>query len=380
MRIAYTTDYDAHNIRNWSGTGTAVARSLEAQQLQLEYLGPLKYPSAPFAELKRKLYRRLFHLQYLDDFSVATQRSYGLQIMEKLKTVHGDVIFGTHSHIFSFCESNLPIVFWSDSTFAGLVNFYADYSHLCGESLRAGNRVERLGLERCRLAIYASDWAAQSAIRDYGVDPAKVKVVPYGANLQSERTYDDIKRMLAQRSRNICKLIFIGKVWERKGGDVALAVVKQLNESGVRAELTLVGSQPPAGIDLPPYVRNMGFISKAKPEGQQLFDSLVAESHFLILPTQAECYGVAFCEASSFGVPSLTTNVGGVPTVVKDGVNGKTFSLRAPIAEYSRYVGDLMQNYSMYEQLALSAYNEYQTRLNWRSAGEKVKQLLTEII
>jgi hypothetical protein len=38
-----------------------------------------------------------------------------------------------------------------------------------------------------------------------------------------------------------------------------------------------------------------------------------------------------------------------------------------------------MQNYAEYEALALSAFNEYETRLNWRVAIQNVKQLIASI-
>jgi len=37
-------------------------------------------------------------------------------------------------------------------------------------------------------------------------------------------------------------------------------------------------------------------------------------------------------------------------------------------------------NYSEYQNLALSAFHEYESRLNWKVAGEKIKELLTTII
>lgn len=50
---------------------------------------------------------------------------------------------------------------------------------------------------------------------------------------------------------------------------------------------------------------------------------------------------MVFAEASSFGVPSLATNVGGIPTAIKDGLNGKTFQLCANAENDCGYVLDL---------------------------------------
>jgi hypothetical protein len=72
--------------------------------------------------------------------------------------------------------------------------------------------------------------------------------------------------------------------------------------------------------------------------------------------------------------------VGGIPTIIKDDVNGKVFSKEANIANYCTYISNLFSNYSEYKHLALSSFNEYQCRLNWSVAGKTVKNLLTELV
>ncbi|MEW6305327.1 MAG: glycosyltransferase, partial [Verrucomicrobiota bacterium] len=96
------------------------------------------------------------------------------------------------------------------------------------------------------------------------------------------------------------------------------------------------------------------------------------QAHFLIVPSRAEAYGIVFCEASSFGIPSLTTNVGGIPTVVRDGLNGRTFPLDAPIDEYVAFIMRHMADRAAYRQLAMTTFGEFSSRLNWRSAGEAI--------
>jgi glycosyltransferase involved in cell wall biosynthesis len=93
------------------------------------------------------------------------------------------------------------------------------------------------------------------------------------------------------------------------------------------------------------------------------------------MPSIAECTPIAFCEANSFGLPCLATNVGGIPSVIRNDVNGTTFALDARPEEYCRYIIQALDA-SRYPELAASSFNEYQTRLNWTTAGETVKKLL----
>jgi glycosyltransferase involved in cell wall biosynthesis len=79
-------------------------------------------------------------------------------------------------------------------------------------------------------------------------------------------------------------------------------------------------------------------------------------------------------------VPSLATNVGGIPTAVRNDLNGRTFAINADAREYCSYISNLFFNYAQYKDLALSSFNEYESRLNWSVAGRTVKKLFEELI
>jgi glycosyltransferase involved in cell wall biosynthesis len=240
--------------------------------------------------------------------------------------------------------------------------------------------MEKLALKKSKLAIYSSDWAAQSAIRDYGADPAKVKVVPFGSNVDSPFTHETIKDAIATRPADRCKLLFLAVDWIRKGGSVAYEVAEKLNQSGLKTELTVVGCQPSIEGSLPDFVKALGFISKSTNEGKARIQKLFLESHFLILPTIADCTPIVFCEANSLGVPCLSTTVGGVPTMIRDGFNGQLFAPDGEITDYCDYITNLFANYMDYKNLALSSFYEYESRLNWGVAGQQVKKLLEAIL
>jgi glycosyltransferase involved in cell wall biosynthesis len=140
----------------------------------------------------------------------------------------------------------------------------------------------------------------------------------------------------------------------------------------------VIGTSP-AG-PMPDFVNVVGQLDKSQPEDWQRLCKLLAASHFLILPTQAEAFGHVFCEANAFGVPCITTNVGGIPTVVKDGINGQKFPIDTEIAEYVEYISLMMRNYDQYKKLAISSFLEYQNRLNWQTAAKDIYLTLGKLI
>lgn len=376
MKLAYTTTYDSSDIHSWSGLGTSILKALQSCGFEIEPIGNLKGNGNFIPRLKKVLYSKIFSKKYLDNREPILLKNYAAQVERAMASMNCEVVFSPGTIPIAYLRTEKPLVFWTDATFAGMVDFYPGYSNLCAETIRNGNKIEQLALSKCRIAIYASEWAANTAIQNYDVDPAKVKVVPFGANINCNRNFQDINLIVKNKSFDICKLLFVGVDWFRKGGDMALGIADLLNQRGMRTELSIVGCNPQ--ISLPDFVKNHGFISKKTEEGRCFLDKLMTESHFLILPSRAECFGVVFGEASSFGLPSLATKVGGIPTAIQDGKNGQTFPLDESPEKYCDYIERFMSSKQEYNKLALSSYKEYSERLNWVSAGRKVSDLIKE--
>ena len=396
MKAAWVSVYDAEDPRAYDGRGYYAPISLKNQSISVEYVGPLEPPI--ILRIYRKLIdnkHRLLHSnrfikpgnrRWFSRYHIpAIFKNYAKQISRQLSESRIDVVcsgVGPCVQPIAYLECKQPIVIWTDTTFASAIDSNPRYFRnvISRESIENILEIEKAALSRCKLAVFSSEWGAQSAIDHYNFDPSKLKVVPFGANLECDRNLDDVKKIVDARSIDKCKLLFVALEWINKGGDVAYQVVKELNRAGIRAELTVVGCQPVIDGPLPDFVRPLGRIDKTTKEGFERLSAAYAESHFLILPSKAESFGHVFCEASSFGVPSLATNVGGIPTAVRNDLNGRTFSKNADTQEYCSYIADLFSNYSRYKDLALSSFNEYESRLNWSVAGRTVKKLLAELI
>lgn len=382
MKLGYVTIKNSQQLgkaTEWSGTGYYIARSLEQQHASLDYIGPLQ--DTFFTKAARKLkrhYYQLFRKHYLKDTDPLILQSYASQVSKKLSGDAYDAVLSATVNPIAYLDCRQPILFWADATFQNTAGFYPKYSNLCQESMANGHKMERLAIQKCKFAIYSSHWAAQTAIDFYKADPQKVRVIPFGSNLESNLTQTDIKDLIEARPSTVCKLIFIGVDWLRKGGDKALKVAQALNDAGLRTELTLVGCQPSGETSLPDFVKPLGYISKFTQSGQDKISQLIAESHFLILPTIADCSPIVLCEANAFGVPCLSTKVGGIPTIVHGEANGRLFDIQASVSEYCDYITSLFADYAQYKTLALASFNEYKTRLNWTAAGNSVKELLNE--
>jgi YD repeat-containing protein len=122
------------------------------------------------------------------------------------------------------------------------------------------------------------------------------------------------------------------------------------------------------------------FIGKETIEHRHQLGELYKRSHFFIMPSRAEAFGIVFAEASAFGVPCLATKVGGLPSVIIDDVNGRLFPLEAGGAEYADYIAKYMRNPVRYQQLALRTAEDAATRLSWDASGRKVAGILNDLV
>jgi glycosyltransferase involved in cell wall biosynthesis len=388
MKIAYVTIYDVLNQQKWPTTqlglcqaGYTIAKTLERQSMTLEYIGGLKKKTALITRAKWEFYHRFYQKDYYRWAEPLVVRDYGKQVQHQLGQIDYDVVLCPENIIpISQLNCQKPIVLWTDAPLCGLIDFYPYLSNLCQETLHNIYHFEKVALEQCKLAIYTSDWAAKYAITKYQLNPDRVKVVSFGGNLENHQTIEEIESQIQLRNSKVCQLLFIGVEWWRKGGHIALQVAEKLNQQGLPTELTIVGCQPNLEQPLPSFVKVLGYINKFTNEGQKKLTQLLSSSHFLILPSTAETYGHVLCEANSFGVPCLTTNVGGLSSVIHNNINGQTFSPTANIRDYCDYITDYMNDFERYQNLARSAYQEYQSRLNWDVACQQVKKLIHDLI
>lgn len=379
MNISYISLHDPHDVHGWSGLPYYINKAMIEQGNQMDYIYPLEFRTDNLlVRLKKKLYRRFSRNVYTLEREPVIARQFARSIESRLKP-NTDILFSPGSIPLSMLEKKIPKVFYTDATFSGMLGYYDSLSNLCRESVRNGNRLEQYALERSTLAIYASDWAAATAIGHYGMDPSKVKVVPFGANIDSSPDLDGIRALLSHRSGKECHLLFLGVDWNRKGGMIALNTARKLNELGIRTYLHVVGIRSLPLQERPDYLIDHGFISKRTLEGRKRMEELLAQCHFLILPTRAEAYGLVICEANAFGMPSLASRTGGIPTIIKDGINGWMFPPEDNGDGYAERISEIWEDPDRYRVLCLSSYNEYRTRLNWDIAGKKIQSLLREI-
>jgi N-acetyl-alpha-D-glucosaminyl L-malate synthase BshA len=90
----------------------------------------------------------------------------------------------------------------------------------------------------------------------------------------------------------------------------------------VPARLVMVGDGPDRA-EAETYCRDQGISGEVRFTGKQLdVGAVLACADLFLLPSATESFGLAALEAMSYGVPVVAAAVGGVPEVVREGVDG----------------------------------------------------------
>ncbi|MGZ5136023.1 MAG: glycosyltransferase, partial [Flavitalea sp.] len=242
-KIAYLCKYNPLDKRTNSGTQWQMIKALRENGNEVHPFFPNDPISNFCIRLLYKLYRTLHKNAIM--FLASTMHSIflGMYFTLRLKFKKFDLIFISRgSVIIPFLKVNIPIIYTSDTTFHIMLDYYKQFTDVSQYQRRQGEFIEQTAISRSQLRIYPSEWAANSAIKHYGADPRTVVVIPSGANFEEEVPSLDV---LAKRLPSaICRILFIGKDWRGKGGDIALETVNILNNNGIPTTLTVIGCTP----------------------------------------------------------------------------------------------------------------------------------------
>ncbi len=372
MNVAYVYDYPADDIEVRSGHPRFILDQLQ-KRAAVRCVFPLdrrsRYRFAPKA-----LFHRLAGRTYRPDREPALLKDYARQIARQVGSGGVDCVFAPDSTVLTCLDTDVPKVFCADATFANVVDAYDEYRNCASSYVDMAHAQEAQALATCSAAIYPSVWAAQSAIDHYGAAPEKVHVLPFGANV-SVPPRRSVDLAIERRRFNPMRLLFIGREWRRKGCDIVLEACHIARQGGVQLTVDIVGlEQTPQ--TLPSFVRNHGTLRKSDPTERRRLEGLLAEAHLLFVPSRAENFGIAFSEAAAYGVPSLASDVGGIPTVVRDDVSGYALPAGSSPEHYASVIRDCVQDTGRYRELAHSSRHFYERNLSWDLFGERLMAIV----
>jgi glycosyltransferase involved in cell wall biosynthesis len=361
--IAFVTS--RNGLSRQSNAHFYLAQAIREHIGDVSILCPQTLPSLRSeAKRVRRIIRRLLRLSDAQ----LTGHTFAMAVNEALTRMPYDLVVAPMgSSYIPLLETDAPIIYLSDATQHLLFDYYDNRSCVSTERRRADDEAERESIARAAHISYPSGWARRSAIDDYDANPAKISVIPWGANIEADPPRDAV---LAPRTSEQCELLFLGTQWERKGGPFAVEVFHALRGRGVPARLTICGTRPD-GLEAIEGISVMGRLNKDDPKERDLLEGFLLNSDLLLFPTVADCSPHVLCEAGAFGLPVVARATGGVPEVVTTGINGILMDPSATPPEYAERIEEMWALGRSGQPLAASCRDNYEQRLSWAAWGRR---------
>lgn len=207
----------------------------------------------------------------------------------------------------------------------------AFYKHEQGPAWLEGLkwRLNRDCFRSARRLVTWSEWTKLGLVQDYGVPADKITVIPPGVNVHEWR-----RPTPREPHANPVKILFVGGDLERKGGLVLLEAFRAVRHLGLELHLVTKDRLPPE-----PGV----FIYNNLEANSQALKALYHACDIFALPTFADALAMVLSEAGAAGMPIISTNVGAIPELVRDGETGLIVSA-GDTAALAQALRDLVTN------------------------------------
>jgi glycosyltransferase involved in cell wall biosynthesis len=366
LKLGYACHWQPEPRATWSGTPFHLRRALAERAALIDLDLSL---STPLRTLARLAYVRRSNGTFLSTWRSArpTQLLIERQLKKLVERRPCDAVL----EIGDLAVVGPPFFLYQDLSLDILLEQFdpkrGRAPHFPGLSLRAIERAR----ER-QLLIYSqadgvfamSKWFAHTLTERSGVDKAKVHVIHPGTN--STPGIFDRPLPLPERQPPRTRLLFVGKDFFTKGGDLVVAAFARLrNELGPSLTLTVVG---PKEWPLPEAIPvGVSFLGRLPPIAVV---DLFMSHDMLVVPSRFEGFGIVFAEALACGMPCIGRDAFAMPEIIRHGVNGALLRGEDP-EDLASLISEVASSDTIYESCHKEAVR-VRAYYNWGRAAEEM--------
>jgi len=377
VKVVFATIGNTRDIQRGSGTPFYLWQYLLKAGVEVHLVGPINIkipiPTRVFKWLSKKAGKK-YH-SFRDPF---VGRRLGSAVRKSIEGIDFDVLLTNDFCIAGYVDINKPVILYTDYTYPMKSHDTLNerFSKLSRVSECFTRYTTKLGLLKASLCLFASQFASDNAVQ-YGVK-SHYKVIPYGANIEfvSDELDRSMEKVIQKKRLDI---LFIGKDWEHKGGEIAIKVTQLLNSKGLTVHLHIVG------VDFSDEIHDesihfYGLLNKDSHKEKEQLEGLFRNCDLLLVPSRAEGYGLVFVEAAAYGMPSLAFASTGLNTSVKHEVTGVLLPRGKGAEDFAEAILDFYDIPGKYDKLVKGARAHYLKIANWQVATEELISLVEPLL
>ena len=366
IRLVGLTLGDPFSRSSWSGINNSVFcrfkdRCEIVALLDLDLQGFNKYWSAlkNFSIERRRWGNKLHQNPWA--FKVRTEMA-----IRKLKEISSefDLIYQEGAMFMPGEEPCVPFVSYHDSNviLSSRGGVFAQGSHYGGKKFNQTIAQEKRVYENAALIFSMSDWLKRSFVHDFNIPEGKIITVYAGTNLEItdfEKDYDGKT------------ILFVGKNFERKGGETLLKAFRIVKREIKDAKLIIIGPELNMNDD---GISVKGLIT----DKDELIKNFKEASVF-VLPSFYEPFGIVFAEAFALKNPCIGSNICAMPEIIEEGKGG--FLVKPGDYKYlATQIITLLKDEKLSRTMGSYGYEKVKKIFNWNIVVDKMLYHCSKIV
>lgn len=311
--------------------------------------------------------------------TLATAITTQLETLEQHTDTRPDLLFGVCiATTIAELDTTLPIVYFSDATGPIINATYPDSARRGPALLDTRVDIERAALARVTRAAFAAPDARDSAISDLGLPAHLASVIPMGANI-TPTDPREIKAPAPPPTARECRLLIVAADPIRKRVDLAVRATESLRHAGVHATLSIIGP----GTRLArrsPAVDFCRPLRLSDPDHAAEHRRLLHACHLQLLPSVGEAFGIAPTESAHFARPSIVSDAGGLPFVVRHDDTGIVIPVDEPHRAWADAIAALVRDPDRYRRYSAAALARARVEFTWSAWATKIIALMHQAL
>jgi glycosyltransferase involved in cell wall biosynthesis len=227
-------------------------------------------------------------------------------------------------------------------------------------------------------AVLALTSVECEAFSRWEIDTQRLVVI--GGGVDRPPSLHDAASLAANHGLRAPFALFVGRVNRDKGAIDAAQATLQLAQAGQPLTLVLVGQTAQdfdrfyarLNEEQRSHVRSLG------PVDEVTKHALLQQAAMLVLPSQAESFGIVILEAWQHATPVVASRAGGIPGVVDEGKNG----LLAPYGDVEALAGSmarLLGDETLRHKMGRQGQQKVKQQYSWDVVADRVLAVYRQV-
>jgi len=243
------------------------------------------------------------------------------------------------------------------------------------------SKLEEESAKNATLTVTISKYSSEKIVQFYGVDRAKIRIVPNGVDTQRfkpSKSCETIKRQIGMDSK-LC-VLFVGRLIPRKGLNFLVEAAEHIVKEYRQTTFLIVGDGPLKN-------RLVSHLEKMNLSGNFVFLGDVHENllpalyncaDVFVLPSIQEGQGIALLEAQATAKPVVAFDVGGVREAVLDNETG--LLMKPDSNALADAIMKLLANWSLRETMGSKGRKYVVDNFSWDVCAQKMLKVYREAL